>query len=103
MFCPCQPTSHMCFLSPQNINHVDIPAAIVKKTQLYVELARETRVIEAVMDVARAAKARGLPCAIATGSNRVQAIKSLTNAGLMGEVAFFDAVVTCEVRAGGSA
>lgn len=45
------------------------------------------------MEIARAAKARGLPCAIATGGSRRQVTLSLAAAGL---ATFFEAVVTAD-------
>ncbi|PSC69561.1 Fructose-1-phosphate phosphatase [Micractinium conductrix] len=77
----------------QGITTIDIPKAVQRKTELYVELAGETTVVECVMEIARAGKARGLPVAIATGGSRPQVTKALTAVGLL--EGFFDAIVTC--------
>lgn len=41
------------------ITHIDIPTAVQRKTELYVELAGDTKTIECVMQIARAGKAKG--------------------------------------------
>ena len=95
---------------------IDIERAVARKTELYVELAGDcrlgrqvfsrfwweltasancagdTQVIECVMEIARAGKAKGLPLAIATGGNRAQVTKSLSAVGLLH--GYFDAIVT---------
>lgn len=82
----------------QGLPDIDIAAAVKRKTELYCELAGETKIIKVVMEIANAGKARGLPCAIATGGNRAQVEASLKASGLQ---EFFDAVVTCnDVRHG---
>eukprot|EP00887_Chlorella_sp_A99_P001847 scaffold19.g1847.t1 len=96
---------------------VDIAEAVAAKTAFYVELAAETQPVQCVMEIAQAAKARGLPIAVATGGNKKQArwsrdvhvYKSMVAAGLMevgpdGELVstFFDAVVTSDCIAPGN-
>ncbi|GAB4824192.1 hypothetical protein N2152v2_011238 [Parachlorella kessleri] len=79
----------------QNITDLDIPAAVARKTAIFVDLEQqhETKLVEVVMEIARAAKARGLPCAVATGGNRKQVAASMKAAGVE---TYFDAVVTCD-------
>jgi beta-phosphoglucomutase-like phosphatase (HAD superfamily) len=76
---------------------VDMEAAVRRKQELYVELAVASKPIEIVFNVAKAAKSRGLPVAVATGGTKKQVTASLTASGLSD---FFDAVVTCDVSSG---
>lgn len=78
----------------QNAHHVDIPMAVKRKQDLYCELAHKTQPIPMIMDIAKAAKTRGLPIAIATGGSKRQVTKAMAAAGISD---FFDAVVTCDV------
>lgn len=78
----------------QNAQHIDIAEAVRRKQDLYCELAHETQPIPMIMDIAKAAKARGLPIAIATGGSKRQVTKAMAAAGISD---FFDAVVTCDV------
>lgn len=50
------------------------------------------------MPILRAARARGIPCAIASGGARAHVVGGLTATGLLAE---FDAVVACEDYAKG--
>ncbi|KAI7835561.1 hypothetical protein COHA_010540 [Chlorella ohadii] len=79
--------------SEQGLTHIDIPKAVERKTELYVELAGDTTVIPCVMAIAHAAKSKGMPIAIATGGNRAQVEKSLRAVDML--EGFFDAIVTC--------
>ncbi|KAI3437755.1 hypothetical protein D9Q98_000203 [Chlorella vulgaris] len=76
----------------QGLTGFDIAAAVQRKTDLYVQLAGDTQVIQCVMAIAHAGKAKGLPVAIATGGSRPQVTKSLTAVGLL--EGYFDAIVT---------
>ncbi|EFN56010.1 hypothetical protein CHLNCDRAFT_59667 [Chlorella variabilis] len=76
----------------QGLTHIDIDTAVQRKTDLYVELAGATQVVECVMEIVHAGKARGLPIAIATGGSKPQVAKSLSAVGLL--EGFFDAIVT---------
>lgn len=77
----------------QRAGDVDITAATIRKTELYIELATDTVVIQSVMDIADAAKERGIPCAIATGGQRKSILVALEAAGLAD---YFDAIVTAD-------
>ncbi|KAL4424868.1 hypothetical protein ABPG77_002091 [Micractinium sp. CCAP 211/92] len=72
---------------------IDVPQATQRKTELYLQVAGDTKLVDCVMEIAHAAKAKGLPMAIATGGSRPQVTKSLAAVGLL--EGFFDAVVTC--------
>ena len=74
-------------------DHVDIPSAVTRKQDLYVELAHTTKPIDCVLAVAQEAKTRGLPIAVATGGTKKQVFPALQAAGLSD---FFDAVVTAD-------
>jgi len=78
----------------QGKTDVDIPKAVQRKQDLYVSLAHETEPIQVVLDIAHAAKAKGLPVGVATGGSRRQVTKAIEACGL---TEFFDAVVTCDV------
>lgn len=80
--------------SQQDAHHIDIPSAVKRKQDLYCELAHATEPIGVVLDIAKAAKARGLPVAVATGGSSRQVTKAMAAANLTD---FFDAVVTCDV------
>ena len=71
----------------------DVAAATDRKQDLYVARAHATAPIAPVLALARAAKARGLPVAVATGGARRQVGPAIAAAGLEG---FFDAVVTAD-------
>lgn len=73
---------------------VDISAAVKRKQDIYVELAVETKPIDFVLNIAKVAKSRGMPVAVATGGSKRQVSTSLRACGLE---SFFDAVVTCDV------
>lgn len=77
----------------QGLTHVDIPAAVKRKQDIYCELAVTTQPIDVVFAVAKAAKAKGLPVAVATGGSKRQVSGSMLAAGISD---FFDAVVTCD-------
>lgn len=77
----------------QGLTNFDVQAAVQRKTELYVDLAGDTKVVECVMAIAHAGKAKGLPLAIATGGSRPQVTKALTAVNLL--EGFFDAIVTC--------
>lgn len=74
---------------------IDIPGAVKRKQDIYVSLAEASKPIDFVLNVAKIAKSRGIPVAVATGGSRRQVSTSLSASGLD---SFFDAVVTCDVR-----
>ena len=77
----------------QGLTHVDIPAAVKRKQDIYCDLAVTTKPIDVVFAVAKAAKAKGIPVAVATGGTKRQVSGSMQAAGVAD---FFDAVVTCD-------
>ncbi len=80
-------------ISTQGITGVDIPATVTRKQDLYCSLATSTIVIDPVFAVCKAAKARGIPVAVATGGTRRQVTAAMAAAGVAD---FFDALVTCD-------
>lgn len=86
-------TSIMELLCEQQGLDIDIQSAVKRKQDLYCELAVTTKPIDVVFAVAKAAKAQGLPIAIATGGSKRQVTGSMEAAGIS---SFFDAVVTCD-------
>lgn len=82
----------------QGVSGVDIAAGAARKTELYLQRAGDTRVVEAVMDIVREARARGLKCAIATGGSRRQVVPALAASRLWTpeDATHFDAVVTAD-------
>lgn len=80
-------------VATQGIADVDIPAAVSRKQDLYCALAASTQPIQCVFAVAQAAKAAGIPVAVATGGTRRQVTAAMAAAGVTD---FFDALVTCD-------
>lgn len=87
-------TAIMELLCEQQNLSIDIESAVKRKQDLYCELAVTTKPIDVVFAVAKAAKAQGIPVAIATGGSKRQVTGSMDAAGIS---SFFDAVVTCDV------
>lgn len=91
-------------IKEQGLTSVDVDAALAEKTAHYVELAADTKPVDFVLEIARAAKAKGLPIAVATGGSKKQVYKALVATGLLhlgpdGEPlpgGFFDAIVTSD-------
>jgi beta-phosphoglucomutase family hydrolase len=71
----------------------DSRAAALEKQKLYASLAVKTEQIPQVMNTAREAKRRGIPCAIATGGSRLQVEPAMKSSGIH---EFFEVVVTCD-------
>lgn len=77
---------------------IDVESANAAKVKAYLDLAHETKPIEAVMEIIREGRRRGLPIAAATGGSRQQIEASLAHAGVWshGDATHFDAIVTAD-------